>query len=296
MSNFLSKQDNYIKLINEKLYDYIKTGNSRYDVVKEAMLYSLSAGGKRLRPILTLEFCAANGGDISKALPFACAVEMIHCYSLIHDDLPCMDDDDMRRGKPSCHKQFGEANALLAGDALLTLAFNVISNASITEKTDTVACLNAVKELSYYSGVDGMIGGQVMDLADEGKEISEANLYKTYKLKTSALICLAIRLGLIAAGVKDEDMKNATSYGNELGLAFQIIDDILDVISDEATLGKPIGSDKGNEKTTFVSLCGLDGAKELAKKHTDNANAFLAQINNSEFLKELTDLMLVRIN
>ncbi len=295
-TNFLMQQDEYIKLINEKLYSYVAVENTPYDVVKEAMLYSLSAGGKRIRPILTLAFCEANGGNLKKALPFACAVEMIHCYSLIHDDLPCMDDDDMRRGKPSCHKQFGEANALLAGDSLLTLSFHTIANAHHLAGTDSLACLSAVGALSEYAGVNGMVGGQVIDLINEGKKIDADTLYKTHSLKTAALICSAIKLGAIAANASDEATKNAVSYGYELGMAFQIIDDILDVISDEKTLGKPIGSDADNQKTTFVSLYSLDGAKKLAGEHTKRALDFLARTNHSEFLFELTSSLLTRIN
>lgn len=293
-ADFLSKQEEYIKLINNRLYSYISTDDMQYDIVKEAMLYSLSAGGKRIRPVLTLEFCTANGGDINKALPFACAVEMIHCYSLIHDDLPCMDDDDMRRGKPSCHKQFGEANALLAGDGLLTLAFHTIATAHEYCGTSQLACLNAVKALSHLAGVDGMVGGQVMDLTYEGKKIDEKTLYLTCKLKTSALIVAAIELGMAAANATESDIIPAVYFGEELGLAFQIIDDILDVQGDEKTLGKPIGSDAENEKTTFVSLYGIDGAKKLAAEHTKKALDYIENSNSSDFLRELTRSLLVR--
>lgn len=296
-TNFLKQQNQDIKLINEKLYSYVDAKDTPYDVVKQAMLYSLSAGGKRIRPMLTLEFCRASGGDINKALPLACAVEMIHCYSLIHDDLPCMDDDDMRRGKPSCHKKFGEANALLAGDSLLTLSFNTIANANTIDGTDLKACLLAVKALSGYAGVDGMVGGQVMDLINENKigEIDKDTLYKTYSLKTSALICSAIELGMLSANASKEDINNAVLFGHELGIAFQIIDDILDVTSDEKTLGKPIGSDALNEKNTFVSLYTLEGAKKLATQHTQKALKYLKKTKHSSFLIKLTNSLLTRI-
>lgn len=291
--NFIEQQEHYLRLINEKLYSYIKQSGAKQDVVKEAMLYSLSAGGKRLRPMLTLAFCEANGGDIQKALPFGCGVEMIHCYSLIHDDLPCMDDDDMRRGKPSCHKQFGEANALLAGDGLLTLSFQTVAS-GYEIGVDATACLAAVKALGEYAGVEGMIGGQVIDLINEGKAIDKDTLYQTHALKTSALICASIKLGMLACNASKEATKNAVSYGYELGMAFQIIDDILDVVGDEKVLGKPIGSDADNKKTTFVSLYTLEGAKALAKEHTQNALDFLSKTTCNDFLVELTNSLLTR--
>ena len=295
-NNFSKQQELYVKLINDSLYSYIIHENSVYDVVKEAMLYSLSAGGKRIRPILTLAFCEAHGGNLEKAVPFACAVEMIHCYSMIHDDLPCMDDDDMRRGKPSCHKKYGEANALLAGDALLTLSFRTIANVCLEDGGDAKSCLLAIKALSDYAGIDGMIGGQVMDLINEGKTIDGDTLYKTHQKKTSALICSAVEIGMLVANATQEELENAVSYGYELGMAFQIIDDILDVVGDEKALGKPIGSDASNEKNTFVSLYTLDGAKERADEHTTRALSFLNKTKYSEFLMELTNSLLTRMN
>lgn len=292
--DFQREQDYYSSLVNDEFDKIIISTESKYDVVKDAMLYSLKAGGKRLRPLLVIEFCLANGGDIKKALPFACAVEMVHCYSLIHDDLPCMDNDDFRRGKPSCHKKYGDANALLAGDALLTLAFETLVAASAhCPPADVLA---AIKVLANFSGIEGMIGGQVMDLINEGKKIDAAMLMDTHAKKTSALICAAVTLGCIAGGLSDpEAMKYAKVYGLELGFAFQIVDDILDVIGDSAVLGKPIGSDAESAKVTYPSLFGVLKSKKLAEHHTESALSALLQTPHNEFLRQLTVSMLNRV-
>ncbi len=283
-------------MINETLDSYlIKTGE-HYDVVKDAMAYSLKAGGKRIRPILVLEFCRMCGGDIKNALPFACAVEMVHCYSLIHDDLPCMDDDDMRRGKPSCHIQFGEANALLAGDALLTLAFDVLSSASATGLVSSQACVKAVSTLAKCAGMDGMIGGQVMDLLFENKPMDENILHQIHTKKTAALIKSACVLGSLAAEASDEMILKSETYAHNLGLAFQIVDDILDVVGTEESLGKPIGSDKENGKTTFVTLFGLEGAKKMAQEATTKALDTLKIFSDYGYLENLTNSLLTRTN
>ncbi|WMJ23033.1 polyprenyl synthetase family protein [Paludicola sp. MB14-C6] len=294
MSNYEQTTNQYRDMINTALESYIIPTGEEYDVVKQAMLYSLSAGGKRIRPILVLEFCKVNGGDIEKALPFACAIEMIHCYSLIHDDLPCMDDDDMRRGQPSCHKKFGEANALLAGDALLTLAFETIASAWSSGMQSPQACIKAVKVLSNHAGMDGMVGGQVIDLQNEGKLISEQTLHQLHAKKTGALITAACELGAIAAEVSSDIQKKCAEYGKQLGFAFQIVDDILDVIGDEKALGKPIGSDAENQKTTFVSLYGLESAKEIAYKTTEQALQQLSEFRGNQYLIELTNKLLNR--
>lgn len=295
------KQQQLLKEIDNALFSYIDEYaviSEDYSVVKEAMLYSAMAGGKRVRPVLALMFCEACGKPFELAMPFACAIEMIHCYSLIHDDLPCMDDDDFRRGKPSCHKKFGEANALLAGDALLTLAFEIIADAPQKSGVSSASALKAVKALSSYAGMGGMIGGQVMDLTNEGKDVNGETLAKTDIKKTSALITVAVLLGIYAGGKLDEEsnqeLEFAKEYAKELGLAFQIVDDILDVIGDEKTLGKPIGSDSQNQKTTYVSFYSLEAAKELAREHTKKAVDALGNTFNSEFLFKLTDIMLNR--
>ena len=237
------------------------------DVVSEAMRYSLQGGGKRIRPCLVLEFCRVCGGDVDAALPFAAAVEMIHTYSLIHDDLPCMDDDDLRRGKPACHVRFGYANALLAGDGLLTLAFETLTRAPLPGERIAEACAT----LAEAAGHLGMIGGQTMDLENEERDVTLERLRQTDALKTGALIRAACVLGCIAAGADDTQKAAAAQYAHALGLAFQIVDDILDVTSDTATLGKPVGSDEAQHKNTYVTLCGLDGARAEATRYTDEA-------------------------
>ena len=246
---------------------YLRTAVPGTDVVSEAMRYSLEGGGKRIRPCLVLEFCRVCGGDPASALPFAAAIEMVHTYSLIHDDLPCMDDDDLRRGKPSCHVQYGEANALLAGDGLLTLAFETLTKAPLPAERIAEAC--AV--LAAAAGHLGMIGGQTMDLANEDCAVSLETLRQTDALKTVELIRASCMLGCIAAGAAPQQREAAAGYAYGLGMAFQIVDDILDVTGDTATLGKPAGSDETQHKSTYVTLCGLDGAKQDARAFTDLA-------------------------
>lgn len=284
----------YIGIINDALDEYIILDGEEYDVVKEAMQYALQSGGKRIRPMLTLEFCRMNGGDFRRAMPFACAVEMIHCYSLIHDDLPCMDDDDMRRGKPSCHKKYGEAIALLAGDALLTMAFEVLSGAALGGAVESDRCIKAIKMLSSGAGADGMVGGQVLDLINQNKEISESTLNQTHMKKTGALIRSACKLGVIAAAGSEARIDEADEFGQCFGLAFQIKDDVLDVTADQSVLGKPGGSDADNDKVTYVSLYGLEQAKELAKKTNDRAMAILKKYDGSEYLQYVIKSVLDR--
>lgn len=276
---------NYTDKINAALEEYFPSGD---DVVSQAMRYSVRNGGKRIRPALVLAFCKVCGGDEDSALAFACALEMIHTYSLIHDDLPCMDDDDFRRGKPSCHVAYGEANALLAGDGLLTLAFETAAKSALSaEKT-----VRGIAELSKAAGVCGMIGGQVMDLENEGKKVGVETLKKTDALKTGELIRVACVLGCIAAGADSEKITAAEKYAADIGLAFQIVDDILDVVGDEKALGKPIGSDKENEKSTYVSALGLDGSREAVSRLTKSAKEALNGFDgDTEFLKNFADEM-----
>ena len=260
----------------------------------DAMRYSLLAGGKRIRPILVLEFCRICGGDAEKAMPFAAAIEMVHTYSLIHDDLPCMDNDDMRRGKPSSHKAFGEANALLAGDSLLTFAFETALSAP--EIDDRKRCETAL-ELAKAAGCSGMIAGQVMDLANEAKSVTVDEIKATDRLKTGEMIRVSALLGCIVSGADEEKIKAAEKYCENIGLAFQIVDDILDVTSDEATLGKPIGSDSENEKSTYVSLLGLEESAQYARELTERAKSALDIFGcEGEFLSELADKLSNRKN
>lgn len=281
---------NYIDKINNALEAFLPEGD---DKVSQAMRYSVRNGGKRVRPQLTLEFCKVCSGDPKKALPFACAVEFIHTYSLIHDDLPCMDDDDFRRGRPSCHVAFGEANALLAGDGLLTLAFLTICKAELPAEYIVKAC----SVLSRAAGVCGMIGGQVMDLENEGKAVGTETLEKTDELKTGELIRCACELGCIAAGADDKQIDAARRYARGIGIAFQIVDDILDVTSDTETLGKPVGSDDGNQKSTYVSTLGLDKARQLSIEYTLSAKAALSAFEcDASELDAFADKMLNRKN
>lgn len=263
--------------------------------VIEAKRYSLLSRAKRIRPTLVLEFCRLFGGTDTAALPFAAAVEMVHTYSLIHDDLPCMDDDDLRRGRPTCHKAFGEATALLAGDALLTRAFGVLAeNTAVSDR----AVRDAVAALSAAAGTFGMIGGQVIDLAGEQEKLPLSVLLKLHANKTGALIAVSAELGCIAAGLARDDArtKAAIAYAKGIGLAFQIVDDILDVTADVEKLGKNIGSDEKSQKTTFLTYFSVDEAKAYASRVTNEAKAALADIAGSEILLSLADYLTEREN
>ena len=280
--------ERFLPDIEKKLESSITADNS----AAQAMKYSLLSGGKRIRPILLLEFYALCGGMGGSALNFAAALEMIHTYSLIHDDLPCMDNDDMRRGRPSCHKAFGEDTALLAGDALLTLAFKP---AAETDGIPADRVLKAIAVLAENAGISGMVGGQVEDLAFEKSGATIEQLRGMYLKKTSCLLSAAAVCGSILAGADDEELKYAAEYAEKLGLAFQIIDDILDCTSDEKTLGKPIGSDEKNGKTTYVTLLGIDGAKAEAERLSNEALTALCKIKgDNAALRELTADLLDR--
>ena len=254
-----------------------------YGRQREAMSYSLLSGGKRIRPVLVLETCRLFGGRIEAALPLACGLEMIHTYSLIHDDLPCMDDDDLRRGKPTNHKVFGEASAVLAGDGLLTAAFETVAGAELPPER----VVRAVRVLASAAGPAGMVGGQVLDLLGEGHSLSREEIVQIETLKTGCLLEAAARLGAIAAGSTREQEEAAAEYARGVGLAFQIRDDVLDVLGDETEFGKPIGSDAASGKATFVSLCGLDVCEALIAEHTRRAVAAVERFPNSGFLCDL---------
>ena len=251
----------------------------------DAMNYSLLAGGKRLRPVLVLECCRLCGGQAEDALPLACAVEMIHTYSLIHDDLPCMDNDDLRRGKPTSHRVYGEATAMLAGDGLLTAAFETVACAAA--RLSATQVVEAVEVLARAAGPAGMVGGQALDLAGEGYALSREELEQIHDLKTGAMMTAAAELGCIAAGASQEERKAVRGFAQNLGLAFQIRDDMLDVEGDGAALGKPIGSDAANEKNTFVTIRGLDACREEVAWLTERAVSALAPFPERGFLEEL---------
>lgn len=261
----------YKDLIENNIKNVVAlNSDAEYSQLFKAMEYSISAGGKRIRPSLMMEFASVCGKDPRIALNFATALEMIHTYSLIHDDLPCMDDDDLRRGKPSCHIAFGESTALLAGDALLTEAFSVAMD---TKGVNAENIVNACKVLASLSGAKGMIGGQVIDLKYENSEteVSLEIIDEIHLLKTACLLMAAAKIGCILADADDKKIRAAEDYAKYIGLAFQIRDDILDVTSTEEELGKPIGSDKASNKSTYVSILGLDNANKKVQEYTNLA-------------------------
>ena len=266
--------EEYKNLIEEYILDYIPAVDEKSKVLKDSMEYSLLAGGKRLRPVLLLAACDYAGGRIEEAMPFACGLEFIHTYSLIHDDLPAMDDDDLRRGKPSNHKAFGEGIAILAGDALLNSAFEIMSKNMMMyfdKPEEVIKRVKAMHCIGKAAGVQGMIGGQTADLENEGKDSSESMLEYIHLNKTSALITSAIVAGLFMGGAPSEMVDRFRVYGENLGLAFQISDDILDVKGTTEELGKEVGSDESKDKFTYVTKYGLKKAEEKLKYHTDKA-------------------------
>lgn len=256
----------------------------------EAARYSLLAGGKRLRPILVLDFARMCGCNWKNAMPFAAAIEMIHTYSLIHDDLPCMDDDDLRRGKPTNHKVYGEAIAVLAGDALLTSAFSHIAESDL----DVKARLDAVKLVAHCAGEFGMVGGQVLDIQSEERQCSEQEVLDIQSRKTGALIKAACVLGVIAGGGEERLIKAAEGFAENIGIAFQIRDDILDVIGNADILGKAVGTD--DAKNTFVQLYGLEECKKLVTDYTNRALAHLVVFPDHSYMKEVALMLVERSN
>jgi geranylgeranyl diphosphate synthase type II len=249
----------------------------------ESMEYSLLAGGKRLRPVLTLAWATMLGGDPARVMPFAASLECIHTYSLIHDDLPAMDDDDLRRGRPSNHRRFDEATAILAGDGLLTEAFTLMTEASLVQGLPAERVLRAVAVLAAAAGGGGMVGGQAVDMEFTGRaEVVLDELRRMHAMKTGALITAACECGALLAGASGRDVENAREYGRAIGVAFQIVDDVLDVVGDTATLGKPAGSDAAMGKSTYPALIGLERSKELASGYADEAVARLAAYDGAE--------------
>ena len=282
----------YAALVNERLSYLCSFADDDYLPVTEAMRYSLLSGGKRLRPYLTALFCHMAGGDPQVALDFGCALEMVHTYSLIHDDLPAMDDDDLRRGRPTCHRAFGEDVAILAGDALLTEAFSVIARA---EGISFEMRLRAVELLSRSAGVIGLIGGQTMDTCIPRREVDGEYLTKTQRGKTGALITAACRLGCLSASIVDGPLVSAAdSYAAGIGLAFQVCDDVLDAVGDEHLLGKPIGSDERAGKTTFYTLLGEKGALDYARQLTEQACSAVRDLPHGELAVALAEKLIER--
>jgi len=256
-------------LIDSSIGDYLPSEEEIPGTIHQAMRYSVFAGGKRLRPILVMASAEAVGGDGFKVLPAACALEMIHTYSLIHDDLPAMDDDDFRRGKPTNHKVFGEAIAILAGDALLTHAFGILSSCSGVFDPEKVNLV--ISEVARAAGTLGMVGGQVLDIQSEGREISSDDLHNIHIRKTAALFIAALRCGAILSNCNKRQLEILTAYGRHLGLAFQITDDILDVAGNAAALGKNVGSDMRKNKATFPQIYGLEHSKKMAQEESQRA-------------------------
>lgn len=287
-TDFDLRMRQYGEMINNALLDYLPGLDLPQKNVFEAMKYSVTAGGKRIRPVLTLEFCRICGGDVEAALPFACAVEFIHSYSLIHDDLPCMDDDDLRRGRPSCHIKFGEATALLAGDALISLAFETALCDNSIEKVGAKNACRAAHELARASGAVGMVGGQIVDLESEGHSVSLNTLEFMHENKTGAMIRAAAKIGCIVAGADERHIEAADEYAKRIGLAFQIVDDLLDVEGDVKALGKPTGSDKDKDKTTYITLLGAEKSRSIVTKLTQEAIGQLAVFSDPSFLTELS--------
>ncbi|OAG27342.1 polyprenyl synthetase family protein [Thermodesulfatator autotrophicus] len=265
------KQD----LVNRALKAYVPLLEGPASRLFEAMHYSLMSGGKRLRPILVMAGAEAVGGRPEHVLPAACAIECIHTYSLIHDDLPAMDDDDLRRGKPTCHKAFDEATAILAGDGLLTHAFRLLSHEDLAQNFPEVNLLEGIRLVAEAAGLYGMVAGQMADLLAEGRKVSPEELAFIHRHKTAALIRASVLLGAILTGAKPEDKEALSSYGWKIGHAFQIVDDILDLTADEKTLGKPVGSDIRKKKATYPALFGLAASREKAKGLLEEALAAL---------------------
>ena len=278
--------ERYLTMVEQALEEAVPAPKeeSLDRTVWEAMRYSLLVGGKRIRPVLTLAFAELCGGSAQQALPFACAVEMVHTYSLIHDDLPCMDDDDLRRGKPTNHKVFGEAMALLAGDGLLTRAFEQ----ALAFSGPSSDAGRGASVLARCAGASGMVGGQCVDLSAQGKEVDLSLLQQMDQGKTVALISAACQMGCIAAGAGDGQLEAARHYAEGLGMAFQIRDDILDVEGDAKTLGKNVGMDSARDKRNYVSLLGVEEAQRLVESYTDQAiSALEAFAGDTAFLREL---------
>ena len=282
MGGFQTRYDRCRSAAERYLQGLFPPAGKPYGRLQEAMRYSLLAGGKRVRPVLALAFCELCGGHLEEALPFAAAVECVHTYSLIHDDLPCMDDDDLRRGRPTCHKVYGETMAVLAGDALQAEAFRLIAGARDMEAWQRS---EAVLVLADACGADGMVAGQVLDTDQLAS--GEADLRTLCALKTGALIRAAAELGCIAAGAGEDARRRASDYAGHLGLAFQVRDDMLDVTAREDELGKPIGSDQAAGKRTFVDLLGLDACAGLVARETALACEALSGLADSGFLLEL---------
>jgi geranylgeranyl diphosphate synthase type II len=278
--------------VDQALHQFLPSEKTAPATIHKAMRYSVFAGGKRLRPVLALAAAEACGGDPAKAMPAACAVEILHTYSLVHEDLPCMDDDDLRRGRPTCHKVFGDGMAVLCGDALLTESFLILAR---TLPTARYKMESFIHELALTSGSRHLIGGQVMDLEGEGQALTKAQLVKIHKAKTAALLTTSLRLGAMSVNATPARLEALTTFGNCLGLAFQIIDDILDVTQSTEVLGKTAGKDAKVDKATYPAVVGLDASRKEAATLTKKALAALEPLGTKAHrLRELASFLLVR--
>lgn len=286
--------DGYLSLIEAALPEQLASLGEIPEPLHKAMAYSLEAGGKRLRPMLLLASCEMAGGSVEEAMPFACALEMIHTYSLIHDDLPAMDNDDLRRGKPTNHKMFGEAMAILAGDGLLSAAGELMLHAAVGMRDLRGA--RAAEAILRRAGVTGMVAGQTMDVTGEGGEPTAEKVVYIHLHKTADLITAPVEAGLLLAGASEEQVKAGVAYGQHLGVAFQIVDDVLDVRGDTAVLGKTAGKDAAQGKLTWVAVRGLEGAREDARDQVALAVKALDSMNmDINFLKTLAQSTLNRV-
>lgn len=283
--------------VNKCLKQYLPAEDTYPTIIHQAIHYAVFNGGKRLRPIMLLEAAEIAGGEQEHVALSACAVELIHSYSLTHDDLPAMDDDDYRRGKPTCHIVFGQANAILTGDALLTLAFELLSKNAENEKISDKAVLKVIGEIAKASGSLGMIAGQVIDIESEGKEIDYQILKKLHQLKTAELFKASLRAGAILSNVHENGLEALTTYADSFGLAFQITDDILDIEGDQMLIGKLLGSDVKNNKITYPSLFGIDESYRLAKESIEKCQDVLSIFDEkADFLRKLAHYLLERKN
>ena len=292
--NWNERYPEYCKRIESALPQYLPETDTPQGKVSEAMAYSLLGGGKRIRGCLVLAMCELCGGELESALPIACAVEMVHAYSLIHDDLPCMDNDTLRRGKPTCHIQFDEATALLAGDALLTHAFSAVNSAYFNGTLPADTALRCISQLARAAGVEGMIGGQMIDIAHDSQPMMPELLEEMHAMKTGALIRASAVMGCLAAGAPRDIVLQADLYAARIGLAFQIVDDILDATGDSSTLGKST-SDAQNHKTTYVTLYGEENAREMVRRLVLEADlAVKGTVLDDKLLYDLADTLAKR--
>lgn len=283
------------KEIEEALEQYLPPITTYPSIIHKAMRYSIFAGGKRIRPILAISACEAVGGNTQNVIPWACALELIHTYSLIHDDLPSLDNDDYRRGKPTCHKKFGEAIAILTGDALLTLAFEIMAKQGITEKTNFSLLARTIYEVAFAIGTSGMIGGQVVDIISENKPVDAPTLQYIHTHKTGSLICASLRMGAILGGATQNQLRLLTQYGEYIGLVFQIVDDILDVEGNKELMGKNSQSDLSKNKLTYPSVYGLEESKKWAKQLCQEAIDSLESFDHqADPLREIAKFIVYR--